>query len=359
MSSLNLVTMNPTEALESAVMFYKMNQPFMLHGDPGAGKTATIEGLCKDSTALVGIHLNLITANLSMMEPVDMRGLPHDDGMQTIWRKPNWLPQIDRDGPNGILFFDECNTARGMFPTLMQVFLARQCGEHRILPGWLPVAAGNYRSAKGVACDMPAPFNNRVAHFDYQPCWRFFSGELAAKIGLHPLVVAYVRYRPDMLSIMPGKKPDQTHIPAIPADARAFPTCRAWEAISNLLKQNPSDRLRQRQIASLIGPEVAADFESFYLVARDVTPIADIVANPETAPVPTQIGLLHAVTSALANYATRDNFAAIIRYGKRLADAGQREFYVVLGTDATRRNPDLKTTGAYTTWIADNPDLLT
>jgi hypothetical protein len=29
-----------------------------------------------------------------------------------------------------------------------------------------------------------------------------------------------------MLSLMPGKKPDANHIPAIPADARAYPTCR-------------------------------------------------------------------------------------------------------------------------------------
>jgi hypothetical protein len=77
-----------------------------------------------------------------------------------------------------------------------------------------------------------------------------------------------------------------------------------------LLKSNPSDNVRQRLIASLIGPEAAADFESFFVVARDVTPIADIVASPDTAPLPTQIGLLHAVTSALASYATRDNFAA-------------------------------------------------
>ena len=353
MSTLNLVTMNPTEAREALGIFVRTNKPVMFHGDAGAGKTSMVRDFAKAE------GIGLITVNLSQFEPVDMRGLPHDDGTATVWRRPAWLPVVERDGERGLIFFDECNTARQMFPTLMQVFQDRMCGEHAISAGWLPIAAGNYRSAKGVACDMPQPFNNRVAHVDYVPCWRFFAGELAAKIGLHPLVVAYVRFRPDMLSLMPGKKPDANHIPAIPADARAFPTCRAWESVSDILKQSPSDSMRQRLIASLIGPEAAADFESFFVVARDVTPIADIVASPDTAPLPSQIGLLHAVTSALASYATRDNFAAIIRYGKRLADAGQREFYVVLGTDATRRNPDLKTTGAYTAWLGDNPDLLT
>ena len=355
---MNLVTMNPIETRDAIAMFYKANKPVMLHGDPGSGKTACMKSVCRDATALIGHPLNMIYINASMFEPVDMRGLPHDDGSQTVWRKPNWLPQLDRDGPHGLIFFDEINAARQMFPTLMQVFLERYSGEHAILPGWLPVAAGNYRSAKGVACDMPQPFNNRVAHIDYVPCHRFYTGELAAKIDLHALVVAYIRFRSDMLSLMPGKKPEHNHIPMIPVDARAFPTCRAWESVSDILKQNPSDNMRQRCIAALIGPEVAADFESFFVVARDVMPIAQLVADPDAAPIPTQIGLLHAITSALANYATRENFAAIIRYGQRLAAAEQREFYVVLGTDATRRNPDLKTTGAYTTWIADNPDLL-
>jgi len=357
--SLSLVTMNPTESRDALVTFYKMNQPVMFHGDAGAGKTSMVRDFCANATALIGHPLGLVTWNLSMMEAVDLRGLPHDNGSETIWRKPGNFPQVERDGLKGVLFLDEANTARQLFPTLMQLVLDRKAGDHDLLDGWLPVIAGNYRSAKGVASELPQPLNNRLAHIDYVPCWRFFAGELADKIGLHPLVRAYIRFRPDMMSLMPGKAPAEKHIPAIPADARAFPTCRAWESVSNVIKSNPSETLRQRLIASLIGPEVAADFESFYVVARDVMPIADIVANPDAAPLPSQIGLLHAITSALAAFATRENFGAIIRYGKRLADAGQREFYVVLGVDATRRNADLKTTAAYTQWIGDNPDLLT
>jgi MoxR-like ATPase len=175
--------MNPTEARDALVRFYKINQPVMFYGDPGAGKTSMVRDVCNNASALLGHPLGLVTWNLSMMEAVDLRGLPHDNGSETVWRKPSNFPQAERDGLKGILFLDEANTARQLFPTLMQLVLDRQAGEHKLLDGWLPVIAGNYRSAKGVACDMPAPFNNRVAHIDYVPCWRFFAGELAAKIG--------------------------------------------------------------------------------------------------------------------------------------------------------------------------------
>ena len=91
--SLSLVTMNPTEARDALGIFYRMNQPVMFHGDAGAGKTSMVRDFCANATSLIGHPLGLVTWNLSMMEAVDLRGLPHDNGTETVWRKPGNFPQ--------------------------------------------------------------------------------------------------------------------------------------------------------------------------------------------------------------------------------------------------------------------------
>ena len=72
--SLNLVTMNPTEAREALGIFYRMNQPVMFHGDAGAGKTSMVRDFCANATSLIGHPLGLVTWNLSMMDDLAQTG---------------------------------------------------------------------------------------------------------------------------------------------------------------------------------------------------------------------------------------------------------------------------------------------
>jgi hypothetical protein len=384
----DIVAMTPQECETALHLCWRGNKPAMFWGKPGGGKTSMIRAFCRRADIVARYHemieaypwpadllhvkarllrrksLPLIMVNLSMMEPVDTRGLPHDDGAATVWRRPAWLPTLEKDGPYGLIFFDEVNTNRAMFPTLFQIFGptadgVRCVGEHEFPETWLPIAAGNYRSDKAAGVDMPSAFNNRVFHFDFTPSWQYFSGELADMIGLHKLLAGYIRFRPQHMHLMPGEESEETNIGRIPADARAFPTPRAWEDVSDILKLNPADDLRQTMISAKVGPLMAADFESYYQVASQFVPLDSILADPDKAPIPDSIGLMHAVTTGLAAHVTRATFGALVKYGKRLADKGYGDFYVTMGLDAARHIGDeVKQAPGYVQWQTDNAALM-
>lgn len=350
---MQMVKMSAPEILAALPIYMAANQPVFIQGYTGGGKTSLVRSFAK------AVSLPLIEApNLSMSESVDFRGIPvtekRGDYYVTKWARPAWLPM---PGTKCILLLDEANMNRALFGALYQIFLERFCGEHEMGKGVFPIALGNYSTEKSIASEFPKALSNRLATIDYVTCPKFFAGALATQIGLHPFVIAFAKYRPDCVHLIPGMKPAETHIPAIPADARAFPTPRSLESLSDIFKAMPKDiapSLRRALIDSKIGPEIGADMASLITAFESLTPPADIIANPQTAPLPANAGLAYMITSALASMATPANFAAIVTYGKRLADAGQAEFYCTLGLDATRRNPALKETAAYVSWATDN-----
>jgi hypothetical protein len=79
--------------------------PFLLWGEPGAGKTAVVE-----SATLSGWHVETLIC--SHYEPSDFAGLPvvTKDGTVTL-APPGWAARVADDARRSIVFFDEWTTA--------------------------------------------------------------------------------------------------------------------------------------------------------------------------------------------------------------------------------------------------------
>ena len=94
--------MKPSEVTTALETLLSANQPSCLWGAPGIGKSNIIHQL--------GARLNLEVRDIRavLLDPVDLRGLPHVNGDgRSHWAIPEFLP---RDGA-GILFLDELNRA--------------------------------------------------------------------------------------------------------------------------------------------------------------------------------------------------------------------------------------------------------
>jgi hypothetical protein len=135
------------------------------------------------------------------------------------------------------------------------------------------------------------------------------------------------------------------------ADARAFPTPRAWEKVSRIV--SAPDSVRATLVAAIVGDAAAGEFEGFFRIWRSLPPIADIVANPDGAPVPVEPSTQYAVSIALARYSTALNFSAVHRYLARLP----REMGILATMEATRRLPALRATAAFIAWATLNQDV--
>lgn len=307
-------------------------QPAFIWGAPGIGKSSVVAQL---ATAL-GLTLRDIRALL--LDPVDLRGLPYvgTDG-RSKWAVPEFLPA---DGA-GILFLDELNAAPGMVQAAFyQLVLDRRLGEYTLPAGWIIVAAGNRDSDRAHTTRMPTPLRNRFVHLDFEVDTQEWS-EWAIGAGIRPEVLAFIRFRPQLLS-------------AFDRDAHAFPSPRSWEFVSRILDSGPDASVEHEMFAGAVGTAAATEFSGFLKMFRELPNIDAILLNPGGEPVPESPAAQYAVASALAHRASDMNFDRICLYLDRMPT----EFRVLSVRDATLRDQKIKYTAGYTKWAIQNHHVL-
>jgi MoxR-like ATPase len=272
-----------------------------------------------------------------LLDPVDLRGLPFlgSDG-RSKWATPDFLPQ---DG-EGILFLDELNAAPAMVQaSCYQLVLDRKLGEYTLPEGWAIIAAGNRDSDRAVTTRMPTPLRNRFVHLEFEVDAQEWS-EWAIQAGIRPEVIAFLRFRPELIS-----QPDK--------DAHAFPSPRSWEFVSRILdsldsQSNPS--LEHELIAGAVGTGPATEVSAFLRTFRELPSIDAILLNPLREPVPENTAAQYAVASALARCASDTNFDRICLYLNRLPT----EFRVLCVRDATLREPAIRSTAGFVKFAVEN-----
>ena len=306
-------------------------RPVFIWGGPGVGKSSVVKQLAET------LNVPLQDVRALLLDPVDLRGLPFlgSDG-RSKWATPEFLPQ----NGTGILFLDELNAAPAMVQaSCYQLVLDRKLGEYTLPDGWAIIAAGNRDSDRAVTARMPTPLRNRFVHLEFEVDVQEWS-EWAIQAAIRPEVIAFLRFRPELLS-------------AFDRDANAFPSPRSWEFVSRILdsldsQSNPA--IEHEVIAGAVGTGAATEFSAFLRMFRELPNIDAILLNPTQEPVPENAAAQYAVASALARCASDTNFDRICLYLNRLPT----EFRVLCVRDATLRAPAIRCTAGYTKWAVEN-----
>ncbi len=324
--------MKPSGVASSLLLLVDARQPVFIWGAPGIGKSDVVRQVAKAKN----VPLKDIRALL--LDPVDLRGLPFlSPDKQAKWATPDFLP---RDG-EGILFLDELNSAAAMVQaSCYQLVLDRKLGEYSLPDGWAIVAAGNRESDRGVTTRMPTPLRNRFTHLQFEVDMQEWC-EWAIRTSIRPEVIAFIRFRPDLLSVFDR-------------DANAFPSPRSWAFVSKILKSTPAPGVEHELIAGTVGDGAATEFSAFLATFRNLPNIDAILMNPQQEPVPENAAAQFAVAGALSHCATDINFDRICTYLDRMPT----EFSVMCVRDASLRQPDVRHTPAYTKWAVANHHVL-
>ncbi len=323
--------MKASSVLDALRILVAARRPVFVWGSPGVGKSAIIRQLAE------ALNVRLQDLRALLLDPVDLRGLPFlaSDG-RSKWATPEFLPQ---EGA-GILFLDELNAAPAMVQaSCYQLVLDRKLGEYTLPDGWAIIAAGNRDSDRGATTRMPTPLRNRFVHLELEVDLQEWS-EWAIQAAIRPEVIAFLRFRPELLSVFDR-------------DAHAFPSPRSWEFVSRILdsldsKSSPS--LEHEVIAGAVGSGAATEFSAFLRTFRELPNIDAILMNPLQEPVPENAAAQYAVASALARCASDANFDRVCLYLNRLPT----EFRVLCVRDATLRAPAIRCTAGYTRWAVDD-----
>lgn len=186
--------------------------PVMLWGPPGVGKSDAIRQLGEEQKRPV------IDLRMSLLNPVDLRGVPVAKAGKTDWWAPCFLPQSGTDSENAILFLDEMNAApNSVQAAAYQLVLDRRVGEYVLPDGVDVIAAGNRGTDRAIVYDMSSALRNRFMHYEVVEDldeWK----DWAMKNGIRDEIVSFLNYKQDRLFYFDPK-----------VHTRQFPTPRCLD----------------------------------------------------------------------------------------------------------------------------------
>lgn len=340
--------MRPSQIAIALNHLIDANQPVMLHGSPGVGKSDVVRQVAKQR------GIDLIDLRLSQLDPVDLRGVPSVDTKRhiTTWNTPSFLPT---DG-KGILFLDEINSAaQATQAAAYQLVLDRKLGDYVLPPGWAIIAAGNRSTDRAIVNQMSTALKNRFTHINYEVniddwCDWALRNDIAVE------VLGFIRFRPMLLNEFEQRnesKEEKERVQRL-KDAQAFATPRSWEFLSKVVQQKPASDIEYELYSGIVGEGAAAEFMGYLKYYRDLPNLDALLMNPGAAKVPTEPATLYALATGLATKATQDNMERVVKYALRLP----AEFQVLLMKDAIARDSDLTQTKAFNDWAIRNAEVL-
>lgn len=259
--------------------------PIMLWGPPGVGKSTVVRTVAERQ------GIEFIDIRLAQREPVDLRGLPVPDSERGV---VDWLlaGEWPRD-PNsrGILLFDELTAAdRSLQVAAYELILDRRLGDlYRLPPGWLVVGAGNRSEDRAVAQSLSSALANRFCHLSLEPDLDGWS-RWAAGEGLHPDVIAFLRFRPECFFDMEGSV------------EQGWPSPRSWTRVAQSLAhaQGLSAEVQALMIHGLVGQGAGTEFLAFREWALKLPDIPAMLAGQAPIQIPERADQRYAFCSGLA-----------------------------------------------------------
>jgi hypothetical protein len=322
----------PSQLTELLSLFVPRRLPVLITGRPGIGKSDIVE-----KVAQLTDH-ELLISHPVVEDPTDSKGLPFPspDG-----KTAKFLPFGDLERALNarrplIWFLDDLGQASpAVQAAKMQLLLARRVGEHVLSPNVTFLAATNRRTDNAGVSGILDPVISRFATVvELAPSigdWTAW----AVDAGVAPELIAFLRFRPDLLSVQKTSR-----------DIENTPSPRSWGFVAKTMEFLP-EPLKHISFAGSVGEGAGTEFVSFLQIFRELPSPAAVLLTPDTAPIPESLAALYAISAALAAHATEANFDRVMIYVERLIAGGSSEFATLLVRDAVRRTPGIQNSYAF------------
>lgn len=275
---------------------FRSQQPVMLWGPPGIGKSALVQQITDDWN-IMGKKSLLIDVRLPLWEPTDIKGIPYYNQEENTmkWAHPTELPSqaVASEYEHVVLFLDELNgAAPAVQAAAYQLVLNRRVGEYRLPDNVVLVAAGNRETDKGVTYRMPKPLANRFLHYEVaHNIDDWIEWATSPAVSILPDVVGYLSFSPKDLNKFDARSPE-----------KSFPTPRSWEFVSNLLKESEgfSNIQLLDMVAAAIGEGTALQFDSHRKHASKLPDPRDILNGKVKELKTKEISAMHSLATSIA-----------------------------------------------------------
>jgi len=279
------VTVN--QAIEIGVQLVEMNQTMLMLGPPGVGKTDALKMIAQQSNRKLFLEHPAVSA------PEDYKGFAmFHEGEADFYALGQIKEIIACDEPLIVGIDDLPQAALATQNGLMQFVhpRGRRLGKLAIPDHAAIIACGNRKEDNAGVMGLTEPLKDRFATILEIECSLDEWTEWAMGFGINPLIIAFLHYRPALLSKFEASR-----------DMKRSPTPRAWEGISNLLNLSfSSNALKLEAIAGGVGDQAANEFMQFSDVLKTLPDLDDIERGLSTDASMLSGSACYAVVGALA-----------------------------------------------------------
>lgn len=307
---------------------------------PGNGKSTIIADVARET----GRHFHDI--RLAYSSPVDLMGLPmlsqDEDGKNEMdFAIPAHYPKK----PNSVLLLDEFSaSSRATQLAALQLLLDKRVGKYEVPDNTLMVLAGNRPIDRAGIERLSSAVINRIVQITLKTdadAW--FDWAINSQVD--PRVLAFIKFRPDLLSDFNASTWDGDD---------GFASPRSWTMVSNMLTKGNVDTLpkdlRMAMIQGAIGQGAGTEFGSFIDIYLSLPDIDAMIKDPTSGSIPSEPSVKLAMVAAIAPKTTKENIGNVLT----LLDRLPMEF-AVLGIKITmRRDASVMATKEGSSWITKN-----
>jgi len=327
--------MRATLLKETIKSLFPIQRTICIEGSPGGGKTTIVQQVAEE------LGVPCIERHMPTMLVEDF-GILFPSGEDKLnYKLPDWFPVKGKAPERGILLFDDRNQASSdLQKVLANICQARTLHGTPMPDGWQVISTGNRQSDRAGANRVLGHLRNRETvydldtHLDDWTAW-------ALQNNVKPELISFIRFRPNLLHDYDPQR-----------DQNATP--RSWvEGVSDVLGTVPAEA-EYESFKGAVGEGCAAEFVGFIKIFRKLPNPDNILLNPTTAAVPTDPATLYALSGAIAERATENNFERVCTYAERMPP----EFSVLTISYAARKKPELANTQAFTKWSIQHQEVL-
>lgn len=338
--------MRPKNLYEYLVWALQTNEPTLITGAPGVGKTDIVTQACRDTKT------RLILSHPVVSDPTDYKGMPAvvtiGDEKEAMFLPFGDLKELIDAKERTCFLLDDLGQAPGSVQaSAMQLPLARRINGHVLSDDVIILAATNRREDKAGVQGILEPVKSRFCIQNLDPDeddWISW----ANKEQLPAELIAYVRWRKSE-----GKSCIYNFKPTL--DMTNSPNPRNVARVGLMMNSGLPKHLEYESFAGRVGEGWASEFCSFLKMFRSLPDPDETIKNPEKASVPKEPSVMFALLGALVGRCKTENFPNIVKFSNRISN----EFSVMLIKDCVSKNTSLAKTQAFVDWSIGHKDIIT
>ena len=330
--------MKPSQLKTLLVNMIATKNPALIVGPPGVGKSDIVTQACELAGA------DLLIEHPVVSDPTDFKGLPYAENGKATFLPFDNLSKLIEAKTLTVYFLDDVGQASAAVQAAcMQLLLARKINGFKVSEHVCFLAATNRHTDKAGVSGVLEPVKSRFTSIINLETDMEDWVSWALKAGLPTELIAFVRFRPKLLSDFQPTK-----------EMKNSPCPRTVHNIGKLMQMGVPAELEYEVYQGATGEGFAAEFTAFLQIYRKLPNPDTVLMNPSNAEVPDDPATLYAISGAIARKASEQNIDRVVTYSERLPS----EFNVLLMRDALEVSPEISTTRPWIEWCSRNSSVM-